>query len=485
MYLSMLGGLLYEAKTFFYFHYYVRILITFSVTVLGGGCGSSTHNISQTPNEIFSGTWSMTSGTAQITMNGETDNLTFKDFDFNFSSCDLESTDGTAILSSFTIMKGSKSGYISAFLDNENIITERSGDLWTFTMEGAKTLSMELLSETEANITGVIDNVIDPNGDPIACNVNILMKKDTASTPALDVDGILPGLWQTVDSNGKYSESGGTMIIQGEVHSFNDVFSLLLFASVDIEGGTTDSIMQTMAKFSGDKMSTRILLGFPTTSKFSRMFANIYKFEHTIDKDQLEFYAVKINDENTASLIMHEIDQSPNESEDAFQFEGHAVMSLHKKPDNMTVNLNDMAGSVWSAQDGNAALVTYTAPLSYENTVSSHIDEIEAGSLKLTINSADISDNSLNAVLTGTLNSAEGTYDINNIPMKFQWLKYYNVWYENSHHVVNGKRYYVYSTLSLLTEDSAVLIALLMEDEDTTEKQYYIHIGSTLKKENQ
>ena len=200
-------------------------LVLFSV-IASGGCNNSHSNyFSEAPdsdnvNAIFSGTWSFTSGTAQITMNGETDNLTINDFDFHFSSCDLEDTEGTATLSTFTIMKGSMKGtnYISAFLDNENIITERNGDSWSFTIEGIKTLNMELVSETEAVISGVMyldDYVIATNGDPIPCNVNITMKKDTASTPALDVESVLTGLWQTVDSNGNYSESGGNYSVLG------------------------------------------------------------------------------------------------------------------------------------------------------------------------------------------------------------------------------------------------------------------------------
>ena len=394
-------------------------IILFSVIASGGCSSSSSHNFSpntnlQNANAIFSGTWSITSGTAQITMNGETDNLTIKDYDFHFSSCDLEDTEGTAALSSFTTMKGSMSGYISAFLDNENIITERNGNSWTFTMEGVKTLNMELVSETEANITGVMylnDYVIDPDGNPIPCNVNIAMKKDTASTPALDVDSILPGLWQTVDSNGKYLESGGSIAYWGDAISVEEVFSSIIFESVDIAGDTADPTIYdtTYALYNGsdgDNKRAITIFSYPTKTKISNMFANVYKFESNIvNEEQAEFYAMKINDDNTATLIMHAIDQSPNKSDDVFPFEGHIVMSLHKKPDDMTVNLSDdMANSVWSAQDGNATFESFTSFTYGGFNTNEYYDEIEAGSLKLTINSVDVSDNSLNTtVLTGTL----------------------------------------------------------------------------------
>ena len=221
-------------------------------------------------------------------------------------------------------MKGSMSGtnYISAFLDNENIITERSGNSWSFTMEGVKTLNIELVSETEANITGVMylnDYVIDPDGDPIPCNVNIVMKKDTASTPALDAKSVLTGLWQTVDSNGNYSESGGTAAYWDEVASFEQIFASIVFDNIDTARETADFSIYVLFK-SLDDGKVVTLLNYTDDETFkckiSHMFANIYKLETNfiagMAENQREFYAVKINDENTASLIMHEIDESPN-----------------------------------------------------------------------------------------------------------------------------------------------------------------------------
>ncbi|MBQ6774779.1 MAG: hypothetical protein IJP48_12070 [Synergistaceae bacterium] len=215
----------------------------------------------------------------------------------------------------------------------------------------------------------------------------------------------------------------------------------------------------------------------PTESKISHMFANIYTFESKFiaENHQREFYAMKINDENTASLIMHEIiDESPNAGDDEFPFEGHVVMSLHKKPDNMTVNLSDdMAGSVWSAQDGNASFV-YA-----DSSIDVYDDEIEVNTLKLTINSVDISDNSLNAVLEGTLQNTEGVADIKT-PLKLTWSGYYNMWYGETDS--KGETDPQYFSLSLLTKDTAVFVADIYDYDDT--KYYIIEISSTLKKEN-
>ena len=342
-------------------------------------------------------------------------------------------------------------------------------------MEGFKTLNMELVSETEANITGVMylnDYVIDPTGYPIACNVNIAMKKDTASTPALDMKSTLTGLWQTVDSNGKYLESGGTVAYWGDAVSFEEVFSSLAFKNIDTAKGTADFAMYSLFKSLDDKKVVTLLNysdDEASKCKISHMFANIYKIESSfIAENQREFYAMKINDENTASLIMYEIYESPNASDDEYPFEGHVVMSLHKKPDNMTVNLSDdMAGSVWSAQDGGSASFIYD-----DVDTNDYDDEIEVNTLTLTINSVDVSDNSLNVVLAGTLNNSYGQVEINK-PLKLNWSGYYNMW-----HGVADSEDFLYFSLSLLTKYTAVFVSDIRDND-----AYYIEISSTLKKE--
>ena len=73
-------------------------LVLFSV-IASGGCGSSSNKSLYSPdsgeelqnaNAIFSGTWSITSGTAQITMNGTTDELNIKNFDLPFPAATLK-----------------------------------------------------------------------------------------------------------------------------------------------------------------------------------------------------------------------------------------------------------------------------------------------------------------------------------------------------------------------------------------------------------
>ena len=270
--------------------------------------------------------------------------------------------------------------------------------------------------------------------------------------------------------------AGGTIAYWGGAASFEEIFSSIIFDSIDIEGRTANTVMYAMFKSLDDKRTLTFQTN-PTESKISHMFANIYTFESKFiaENHQREFYAMKINDENTASLIMHEIiDESPNAGDDEFPFEGHVVMSLHKKPDNMTVNLSDdMAGSVWSAQDGNASFV-YA-----DSSIDVYDDEIEVNTLKLTINSVDISDNSLNAVLEGTLQNTEGVADIKT-PLKLTWSGYYNMWYGETDS--KGETDPQYFSLSLLTKDTAVFVADIYDYDDT--KYYIIEISSTLKKEN-
>jgi len=280
----------------------------------------------------------------------------------------------------------------------------------------------------------------------------------------------LTGLWQTVDSNGNYSESGGTAAYEGTAVSFEQIFSSIAFQNIDTSVKTADFAIYILYK-SLDDGKVITLLNYTddedSKCKITPLFANIYKLEtNFIEENQKEFYAIKINDDDTASLIMHEIDLNSNDVNDTFQFEGHSVFSLHKKPDNIAINLNDMVGSVWNAQDGNASFVYYDV-----NT-NDYDDKIEVNSLKLTINSVNDSDNSLNAVLTGTFQNAEGTAADINIPLELKWSGYYNMWY--------GETDSEYFSLSLLTEDTAVFTADIY-----SYNEYYIEISSTLKKENQ
>ncbi len=69
----------------------VLALLVFAVSVMSGGCGSSSSSfIPQSVNSTMNGAWSYDSGTVTATVNGTCQELTVQDLSVLFENCNIE-----------------------------------------------------------------------------------------------------------------------------------------------------------------------------------------------------------------------------------------------------------------------------------------------------------------------------------------------------------------------------------------------------------
>ena len=87
----------------------VLALLVFAVSVMSGGCGSSSSSfIYQSVNTTMNGAWSYESGTVTVNLGGASQELTVQNFSVLFDSCDIEEDTGSARFAAVGVLLGER-----------------------------------------------------------------------------------------------------------------------------------------------------------------------------------------------------------------------------------------------------------------------------------------------------------------------------------------------------------------------------------------
>ena len=132
----------------------VLALLVFAVSVMSGGCGSSSSSfIYQSVNTTMNGAWSYESGTVTVNLGGASQELTVQNFSVLFDSCDIEEDTGSARFAAVGVLQGERL-LLPMLFDRTAASTTRTDlDTWTADTEHGK-FTVELQDDNSARLTG-------------------------------------------------------------------------------------------------------------------------------------------------------------------------------------------------------------------------------------------------------------------------------------------------------------------------------------------